>query len=72
MIGLREFEDGVCRIDGLEHVNTKPMRFKLERLGPMPQRHEPLDALVMPLLVERGIERDAPEQPQLPKRRSTV
>ena len=58
MVGLREFEDCVCRIDCFEHVDAETMGFELERLGPVPERDEPVDALVMTLLIERGIKRD--------------
>jgi hypothetical protein len=59
IVGAREFQDGVCRIDGFEHVNAETMAFELERLGPVPQRDQPVDAFVMPLLVKRGIKGDA-------------
>ena len=41
-----------------EHVDAETMGFELERLGPVPERDEPVDALVMTLLIERGIKRD--------------
>jgi hypothetical protein len=61
IVGAREFQDGVCRINSFEHVNAETMGVELERLGPVPQRDQPVDAFVMPLLIERGIKGDARE-----------
>ena len=54
-----EVENGGGRIDRLEHVHGQPLVLELERLGPMLERDQPVEMLVVALRVERGVEGDA-------------
>ena len=53
MVGLREFQDCRRRIDAFEHVDGQAAFIELERLGPVSERDQTVDLLVVALLVER-------------------
>ena len=47
------------RIDRFQHVHGEAVFIQFQRLGPMPQPDQPIDFLVVALLVESGIQADA-------------
>ena len=54
-VGLDEFEDRICRIDRFEDVHRQTVIFELQRLGPVLQRDQTIDPLVVALFVQREI-----------------
>ena len=61
MIGFGELQDRGRGIDGLQHVNRQPAVVELQRLRPMLERDQPIDVLVVALVIERAVDGDAAE-----------
>ena len=58
-IGLRKFQNGRRRIDALEHVRGQPVFIQFDRRGPVLERDQAVDLLVVAVRVEREIDGDA-------------
>src|SRR6185312_15340509 len=58
-VGAGELDDGVGRIDALQHVHREPRAVELQRLGPMAQAHKPVDLLAVAAGIERRVDREA-------------
>ena len=61
MIGFREFEERIRRIDRLKDVRGEPVTFEVQGLGPVLQCDQTIDPLVVALFVERRIKGNPPQ-----------
>src|SRR4051794_20900845 len=56
VVGLRKFENRRCGIDRLKHMHGEAVALQLQRLGPMSERYQTVDVLVVSMLVERLVQ----------------